>query len=793
MSMLELMKLPYLTALGFASVFLGVPHAGAATVENGFVSTIQGADAGLCLGVSGSSSYAGAKLQSQSCTGSNFQKWKFVQSSANSFAIVNVGSGQCIDVPGGSSVFGTQMQQWNCGGGDHQKWEVSPQGSGQFSILSKYNHLAMEVLNASKANGAPVAQWAWASGRNQKWTIPAWPSSAGSAGGMPADGSVITLIGKHAGNCLGVTNSSTESGARLRMQACNGLPFQQWKIKSDAAGAYRLANLGSGLCVDIPGGATEQTVLQQWGCGDGSWQKWQFRAAATGQYYITSKVSGLALEEDVRRKPGAVLQSDYTGAANQAWSVSSASAAKNQVPNQAPTLGKANQLPPAGSANQAPSLGKANPLPPTGGANQAPRSGGSSAAKTETRNTDVPLGFGAGTTGGAGPNHEEVTVTNPADLAAALCSKYTGGFCSDETPRIIRISGVLDFRGREGSATKEGCLDTHIIDPKVRLHCKSPGGQQEVILNDHGACNDPKAFPPIKKFKITYDAAGPKPLKVGSNKTVIGVGVGSGLKGKGLEVQKASNVIIRNLSITDVNDGVVWGGDAITLDDARNVWIADNYTARIGRQHVVTGISEEPVENVTISGNYFDGTDDYAYYCDGRHYYAVLLGAKDQTTTVVGNRFHSTSGRSPQVGQRGGIIHLVNNYYDNNSGAGGLAGSDNLSVLVEGNYFGRGDNYHPISDRTPNKTNERSHENFAPIAGNSAVANNWCGSVLKRNCTANVDMGNAFGSADFLLNPKVMSEIQSINSAAAVIKSTPVVDPLTLPNRSYGPRPNIVP
>ena len=174
-------------------------------------------------------------------------------------------------------------------------------------------------------------------------------AGAATAGGMPANGSVITFTGSQTGQCLGVTNSSAASGARVRMQACSASPFQQWKVKADAAGYYQFANVGSGLCIDIPGASAERSVLQQWGCGNGSWQKWQVRSAAAGHYYVTSKSSGLALEEDVTRKPGAVLQSAYTGGENQYWSLGSASA-----------------------------------------------------AKTETESKDDPIGFGAGTTGGAG-------------------------------------------------------------------------------------------------------------------------------------------------------------------------------------------------------------------------------------------------------------------------------------------------------------------------------------------------------------------------------------------------------
>lgn len=40
----------------------------------------------------------------------------------------------------------------------------------------------------------------------------------------------------------------------------------------------------------------------------------------------------------------------------------------------------------------------------------------------------------------------------------------------------------------------------------------------------------------------------------------------NGLQGKGLRIINASNVIIQNIKITNLNPKYVWGGDAITLD-----------------------------------------------------------------------------------------------------------------------------------------------------------------------------------------------------------------------------------
>ena len=65
---------------------------------------------------------------------------------------------------------------------------------------------------------------------------------------------------------------------------------------------------------------------------------------------------------------------------------------------------------------------------------------------------------------------------------------------------------------------------------------------------------------------VTYDNAGLKPLKVGSNKTLIGLGDKAGIQGAGLFIgDGAHNVIVRNLTLSDINPRVVWGGDALTF------------------------------------------------------------------------------------------------------------------------------------------------------------------------------------------------------------------------------------
>ncbi len=59
-----------------------------------------------------------------------------------------------------------------------------------------------------------------------------------------------------------------------------------------------------------------------------------------------------------------------------------------------------------------------------------------------------------------------------------------------------------------------------------------------------------------------------------SNKSLVGEGSSGVIIGKGLRiVSGATNIIIQNIMITNLNPQYVWGGDAITLDNTDLVWI----------------------------------------------------------------------------------------------------------------------------------------------------------------------------------------------------------------------------
>jgi pectate lyase len=219
----------------------------------------------------------------------------------------------------------------------------------------------------------------------------------------------------------------------------------------------------------------------------------------------------------------------------------------------------------------------------------------------------------------------------------------------------------------------------------------------------------------------------------------------------------------------------VWGGDAVSLDNASRIWIDHNYIARIGRQMLVTGLGT--AKQVTISNNYLDGTTDYGHYCNAKHYWTMLLIAENQTITIANNRIRNTSGRAPKVD--GGIVHIVNNYFDGNY-AGGLQGG-NAYMVMEGNYYTRGNNFSPISS-------VKSGTLFAPLSATLGQANSSCFNVLGRACVENYDEN---GRRNFAISSNVMNAVNSNGNWRSGLQATKPVSTSTVRSFNFGPQGNI--
>lgn len=339
-----------------------------------------------------------------------------------------------------------------------------------------------------------------------------------------------------------------------------------------------------------------------------------------------------------------------------------------------------------------------------------------------------PVGFAVGVTGGAGG--EVVTVSTADQLVHELCRTTAATGCTDNAPRTIRIESTIDFTSSSLSPVA-GCLTPNTASPaKV---CTAPK-QREIMLTAQDwqmpYCDGQT------KSTYSYDPVGTTGIRVGSNKTILGVGANARIKGRGLLLkQGVANVIIRNIAITDINEGKVWGGDALIINDATGVWIDHNRFARIGRQLLVTGdgTAAAKVDNLTISNNEFDGRTDYSIDCNSRHYWNILLYGNGRVT-MVGNWLHDFDGRAPKIISQGtgAVVQMVNNLFENSGGHALDYEGDPTLVLLEGNQFLNVPS--PVAGSSDPAHRGKLFGFYAPTTATTAS----CKAAIGRPCSANV-------------------------------------------------------
>lgn len=340
-------------------------------------------------------------------------------------------------------------------------------------------------------------------------------------------------------------------------------------------------------------------------------------------------------------------------------------------------------------------------------------------------------GFATGVTGGGSAT--AVTPSSASELASLL---------SDDTARTIIIDKEYDFTGE--TATDSGC---------DRKSCSADNGGQLYLgtLSCGGSDN-------VAVSSITYDIAGTKPLSVGSNKSILGVNGKGVLKGKGLSLKSgASNVIIQGIEITDLNPGIVWGGDALEFKGKNDgVWVDHNKFSLVGRMFIVTHYD---ATRLTVSNNEFDGTTTTSASCNSQHYWTAMFYGDGDQVTLDKNYFHNVSGRAPKLGEPSvkGTFQAVNNYFSNMKGHA-FDAYDGATALIEGNVF---DNVKtPFTDQAATVS--------TVFSADSSSASS-CSSALGRACVAN-SASNGSGKLPTL----------SSTSSLSSFKSTYLVDPIAV-------------
>jgi pectate lyase len=286
------------------------------------------------------------------------------------------------------------------------------------------------------------------------------------------------------------------------------------------------------------------------------------------------------------------------------------------------------------------------------------------------------------------PSPSPTTASPPASPPASPTSGPTG----NPPPTTGLIGWATQAGGTTGGAGGATVTVSNLADLTAAVAVTAP----EIIrVNGNFSCSDD--------------------VRLVSNKTILGVGSGSGLTGCGLNMRNIDNIIVRNMNISKVLAGN-GNGDAIHIDHATHLWIDHNDLS----------------SDMTHGTDYYDGLLDITHAADyvtvswnkmHDHIKCSLVGHSDSNAsedtghlrvTYHHNYFSNCAERNPRV-RFGNPVHVFNNYYTINGYSGytyGVASTCNAGVLVEGNYF--------ENETDPTHTTEGSSP-----AGNLVERNNY--------------------------------------------------------------------
>ncbi|MGW5580834.1 pectate lyase family protein [Micromonospora chokoriensis] len=283
---------------------------------------------------------------------------------------------------------------------------------------------------------------------------------------------------------------------------------------------------------------------------------------------------------------------------------------------------------------------------------------------------------GAGTTGGSAATPDRTTVVhNRAELVAALGGDNATN-ATDATPKLVYVDGVVDgFEGPDGAQLS--CAD--LADPAYRLDAYLEAYDPAVWgrVAPSGPLEDARVRSVTNQTRQTQ-------INVGPNTTIVGLR-GARLTGLTLMIDRASNVIVRNLTLVDARDCFPawsptdgeagnWNSqyDQISVRRSENVWVDHNtftdgdnpdsaQPVHFGRPYQVHDGSLDVTHTaslVTASWNRFTGRDKL-----------LLIGSSNTVGPDVGrlkvtlhhNLFDGVLQRLPRV--RFGQVDVYNNHY----------------------------------------------------------------------------------------------------------------------------------
>ena len=419
-------------------------------------------------------------------------------------------------------------------------------------------------------------------------------------------------------------------------------------------GLYSIANLASGKVLDITDGSVKAGAFaQQWGYAGSANQQFYLRDLGNGYWSMIGRQGGMPLDvSQASTSDGArVIQWHANGNTNQQWLLKRALTGAYTVV--ARHSGKSLTVGDNGSGSR---IVQSTDL--TSGMQRwffNPASGLCGGSPEGFAAQSGPDGLPTTTGGGVAT---PVTVSSCGALVSALQAS---------SPAVVQVAAGAKIDCRTPARIQSACaVSCPSYQDAGKFSYRVPVGAQ--TCKELGSTSETRVNRTRNEISI----------QVASNKTLLGLDAASAIRGATLNLGNAKNVIIRNLTIEDVNPGLVEAGDGITLNNSSHVWIDHVRFSMISDGHVDIADSK----NVTLSWNRFDGVNPAV--CGSQHFYTNMV--LNSQVTLHHNFWNKASGRNPKLDGGATRAHLYNNYWLDIPYFA-INASNWAQAKVEGNFF----------------------------------------------------------------------------------------------------------
>lgn len=272
-------------------------------------------------------------------------------------------------------------------------------------------------------------------------------------------------------------------------------------------------------------------------------------------------------------------------------------------------------------------------------------------------------------------------------LAAGALVAGSMGVISTSPAQAQQVDTPIGYAAMNGGTTGGFGADTYeevvLSEYWPTTEFDNPGDAMYQLLKDHDDHPDEGLVIYVDET-INADAFSESKMDVKdvNNVSILGVGDQGEFDGVGINLARAHNIVIRNLTIHHVEQG---DKDGIGIQSAStNIWLDHNEIYNeypdVDKDHYDGLIDlKAGSEYITVSWNYLH--DSWKTMLTASSDSADAAGDR---ITYANNRFQNVNSRVPLI--RYSDVHMLNNYFQDVADTA-VNARMGAQVLVEGNYF----------------------------------------------------------------------------------------------------------